>query len=87
MEGMKLADSVLHRIIQILQEAILLGIDVSDIMRQIRLVPDSSDPHVLVLTEDYVKQVSEWHKKLLDDAEQMSQKLKGEETTNKLIVS
>ena len=69
-QEMKLADSVLHRIIQILQEGLLLGVDVSDLMRQIRLVQDADDSGVLLMSPAYEKQVNEMHEKLLKQAEE-----------------
>jgi hypothetical protein len=64
----KLSDNVLARIVQIIQEGLLLGIDVVDLMRMIE-VKVSADGSNLELTEDYVKQVAEHHKQLLEDAE------------------
>lgn len=64
-DEMKLADSVLARFVQIIQEAMLLGIDCVDIMRQVRIVPDASDPHVLVLSEAYQRDVKQMHDKLM----------------------
>lgn len=72
-QEMKLADSVLHRIIQILQEGLLLGVDVSDLMRQMRLElsdEDTGDTATLVLSPAYEKQVNEMHEKLLKQAEE-----------------
>jgi transposase-like protein len=84
----KLADSVLHRVIQMLQEAMLMGVDVADLMRQMQLVPDASDSHVLVLTEDYLEQVKRWHKQLLEDADKLTAEIKGEDpNAKKLIMS
>lgn len=83
---MKLADSVLHRVIQILQEALLMGVDVSDLMRQIRLVlsdeDNTSDTGTLVLSPAYEKQVNEMHEKLLKQAEDLA----NEEREKKLII-
>lgn len=67
---MKLADSVLHRIVQIVQEGMLMGVDVADIMRQVELRPDASDPHVLVLTEEYKEMVQKQHESLLKFVEE-----------------
>lgn len=84
----KLADSVLHRVIQMVQEAMLMGVDVADLMRQIELRPNSEDSHVLVLTEEYLDQVKRWHTELLEKAEKLSAQMKGEDTdTKKLIMS
>ena len=72
----KLADSVLHRIVQIVQEAILTGLDCSDYMRQISLSLDKDDSHVLVLSEEYQKQVREMHEKMLSEVNAFKQEVK-----------
>ena len=66
MKKMKLADSVIAQIAQIVQEAVLTGCDCVDYMRMIELAPDETDPHVLVMTEEYVKLVAKNHNKMLD---------------------
>lgn len=65
----KISDSVAMRFVQIFQEAVLLGIDGADLMRQVRLVVDESDPNTMTLCPEYEKQVAEMHKKYLEDAE------------------
>lgn len=67
-EELRLDDSVLHRLVQILQEALLLGVDISDIMRQIRLVKDDEQSGVLVLSPAYKQMVKEHHAKLEAEA-------------------
>lgn len=62
-----LSDSVLHRVVQIVQEGILLGIDVADLLRQIRLSPSAENDSTLVLTKEYVELVEASHRKYLDD--------------------
>lgn len=81
-QEMKLADSVLHRIIQILQEGLLLGVDVSDLMRQMRLELSDEDTGTLVLSPAYEKQVNEMHEKLLKQAEEKQ----AEERDQKLVI-
>ena len=66
---LKLADSVLHRFVQIIQEAMLTGTDCADHMRMVRLVADSSDPHTLVLSDEYKAQVEQIHQKYLAEIE------------------
>jgi hypothetical protein len=68
----KISDSVAMRFVQIFQEAVLLGVDGADLMRQVRLVVDGSNPDTVTLCPDYEKQVVEMHKKYLDDAEKLS---------------
>ena len=71
MAEMKFSDSVWHRVVQIVQEAILTGVDCSDLLRQVRVVPDETDPHVLVLSPDYERQVREMHEKMLKQAREI----------------
>lgn len=71
MAQMKIADSVWHRVVQIVQEAMLTGVDCGDLLRQVRVVPDDTDSHVLVLSADYEKQVKEMHAKLLQQAREI----------------
>lgn len=79
----KFADSVWHRVVQILQEAMLTGVDCSDLLRQIRVVQDDADPNVLVLSSAYQAQVKSMHEKLLQNAREMQEAQIG----NKFIVS
>jgi hypothetical protein len=82
MAEIKFADSVWHRVVQIIQEAMLTGTDCSDYLRQIRCVPDESDPHVLVLSPEYQKQVREMHEKMLAQAREIQAKTRN----NKFII-
>jgi len=74
----KISDSVAMRMIQIFQEALLLGVDGADLMRQVRLVVDFSNPDVMTLDPQYESQVSEMHQKYLDEAEKLKQSSSGE---------
>ena len=67
----KISDSVAMRFIQIFQEAVLMGIDGADLMRQVRLVVDEANPDTVVLCPQYENQVLEMHKKYLEDAERL----------------
>lgn len=77
----KISDSVAMRMIQIFQEALLLGVDGADLMRQVRLVVDSEHSDTLTLDPQYESQVAEMHKKYLDDAEKL--KANDEQSENK----
>lgn len=66
---MRLHDSVLHRIVQIVQEGIIMGVDVADLMRLIRLVPHQSEEGVLVLDPEYVVAVEKEHQRAVAEAE------------------
>lgn len=83
MSDMRFADSVWHRVVQIVQEAMLTGVDCADLLRQVRVVPDASDPHVLVLSADYQKQVKDMHDKMLQQAREMQ----AQQTGNKFIIT
>jgi hypothetical protein len=82
MEGtdLKLDDSVLARIVQIIQEGLLLGEDITDSMRLIRL---SAVDGNLVMTPAYKDYVASLHDKLLDNAKKL--KDQQQEGVNKLI--
>ena len=78
----KLSDNVIGRIAQIVQEAMLLGVDAVDLLRQIEV--EHSDDAVMELTAEYVKSVRDMHVKLLEDAERLGQQ-DGGSTGGKLI--
>jgi hypothetical protein len=82
MKSFKLADSVWHRVVQCVQEGLLTGTDVSDSLRQVRVVPDETDDHVLVLSADYQQQVREMHEKLLNEA----RAIQSQQAVHKFIV-
>jgi hypothetical protein len=71
MSKFKFADSVSMRLVQIFQEAIMTGVDGADLLRQVELQPDASDPHVLVLSPEYRQQVTEMHAKLEAQAKEL----------------
>jgi len=73
----KISDTVAMRMIQIFQEALLLGVDGADLMRQVRLVVDVNNSDTVTLDPDYEKQVAEMHKKYLDEAESLKAKQSG----------
>ena len=70
-QELKFADGVWHRVVQIVQEAMLTGVDCSDLLRQIRIEHDEADPSTLVLTLEYQRQVRTMHEKLLQQAKDM----------------
>jgi len=81
MSSLKFSDSVSFRLIQIFQEALLLGVDGGDLLRQVRVTVDPADSTTLVLTDDYQNQVKEMHKKL----EEQAKELKSARTRNSII--
>lgn len=78
----KISDAVAMRMIQIFQEALILGVDGADLMRQVRLVVDESSTDTLTLDPQYEAQVAEMHKKYLDDAEMLKARQQPENQTN-----
>lgn len=73
----KFSDEVIARIAQIIQEAMLFGIDAVDIMRQVE-VTTGIDGSYLVLTPDYKKFVEETHEKLTNEAETLRKELEND---------
>jgi hypothetical protein len=61
----RLSDNVLRRIVQVMQEGLLTGTDVTDHMRMIRLTPSDDDADQLVMTEDYQHLVESQHEAML----------------------
>ena len=64
---MKLDDSVLVRIVQIIQEAMLTGTDCVDYMRLIELEKNDNDK--LIMTQTYTELVEKEHQNLLEFAQ------------------
>jgi hypothetical protein len=69
----KISDAVSMRMIQIFQEALLLGVDGADLMRQVRLVVDENNVDTLTLDPAYEKQVVDMHTKYLAEAESLKE--------------
>jgi hypothetical protein len=67
----KLNDGVWNRVVQIVQEAMLLGVDCADLLRQVEVEPN--DDGQLSLTPEYEKMVKNHHEKLLDEADKLAQ--------------
>ena len=82
----KISDSVAMRFIQIFQEAVLMGIDGADLMRQVRLVVDEANPDTIMLCPQYENQVLEMHKKYLEDAEKLKDRLASVTTTKSKFI-
>jgi len=70
----KISDKVAMRMIQIFQEALLLGVDGADLMRQVRLVQDETNTDTLTLDPQYEQQVTDMHRKYLEEAEALKAK-------------
>ena len=68
-EELECADEVWHRVVQIVQEAMLTGVDCTDIMRQVRVIKGPEG--TLVLTPAYKKMVDDNYKKMVKEAEEI----------------
>ena len=70
---MKFSDNVISRIAQIVQEGMLLGLDVVDLMRQIEVEPVNlvNGTTELELTTEYSRNIREHYENLLNDAEKI----------------
>lgn len=71
-QELELSDGVWARVVQVIQEGIILGQDVVDILRLVRVQHDENNPNVLVLSPAYEARVKEMHEKLLEDAQKMT---------------
>lgn len=80
----KMSDSVLHRFVQILQEAILTGTDVADHLRMVEMQEDEASSGQLVLTSEYKELVAKQHESMLQFANEKRQELltEAEKTEN-----
>lgn len=70
-EQLIIGDDVWNRVVQIIQEGMLMGVDVTDMMRQIRVCRWEADDDALHLTEDYRRQVREGHEQMVREAERL----------------
>ena len=61
MKVYKLSDEVLGRIINILQEAMISGVDILDLFRMMQLTQSDEDENELTLTSDYRDSIKKWH--------------------------
>jgi len=71
MSEFKFADNVWHRVVQIVQEAMLSGVDCADLLRQVRVTESEEDASVLVLSSEYQAQVKAMHEKMLKQAREL----------------
>ena len=67
----KFDDSVLYRLVQILQESMILGIDIVDLLRKLEVTQSANDVDKLVLTPEYLACVEKWHDELLENADKL----------------
>jgi hypothetical protein len=83
MKKYKFSDEVSMRVIQIFQEAILLGLDGADLLRQVVVVEDESEPGTLVLDAPYIEMVEKFHEDLLTE---INNRVSGEDDSSKSVV-
>jgi len=67
----KLSDNVLRRIVQVMQEGLLTGTDITDHMRMIRLEENVDDTTQLVLTDEYKGIMENQHETMLQEIENL----------------
>jgi hypothetical protein len=82
----KIGDGVWHRVVQIVQEAMLMGVDCVDLMRQVEVCEDPENAGELALTPEYANQVEKMHAAWLVKAEQLQKELEvaGDVSTAKI---
>lgn len=68
-----LSDQVWSRVVQIVQEALLMGVDIVDLLRMIR-VSSVENSEQLELSPEYVTQVETMHSKWLERAKELQAK-------------
>jgi hypothetical protein len=73
-----IGDDVWNRVVQIVQEAMLMGVDCADLLRQVRV---NVTGDVLSLTPEYRKMITEHHDKLLTELNEK----RAAETQTKII--
>lgn len=84
----KMSDAVAMRMVQIFQEAVLLGVDGADLMRQVRLVQDPEDSESMTLDPAYAASVSKMHEKYLEELEAKQKEQQATSfTTEKVFIS
>lgn len=77
---MRLADSVLHRFVQIVQEGILSMTDVTDGLRMVEVIQSEDDPNVLVMSPEYKESYQKMQLALVKEGEALNRRAKGLET-------
>lgn len=69
----KHSDDVWRRVVQVIQEAMIMNVDCVDLLRMIELQEDPDSTGELVLTLEYVKSVNQMHEKWLEEAAKLKQ--------------
>lgn len=71
MKKLKLDDTIIARVAQMLQEAMLMGYDVTDNMRTMIVVESADEDGKLTLDKDYMEKVKAEHEALIARAEEL----------------
>jgi hypothetical protein len=67
----KMSAEVVARIAQMLSEAILLQLDISDNLMTLEMEPDETEPNKLVLTAAHKQNVENMHQRLMDKLDEL----------------
>jgi hypothetical protein len=73
MKTYRLDDMVIARIAQVLQEALVTGVDIVDLLRGMELTEDSAGDK-MVLTETYVEKINAEYERLAEMAKELQSK-------------
>lgn len=74
--------TVWARVIQVIQEAMLMGVDCVDLLRQIEVVESDSQPGTLTLSVEYVALVEKMHQIWLENALKLQEQQPTKEDEN-----
>lgn len=83
----KHAGQVWARVVQIIQEAMLMGVDCVDLLRQIEVCEDPEAPGTLVLTHEYASQIEKMHATWLKNALELQASEENEKSEEELVLS
>jgi len=78
----RLHDSVIAGLARVLQQALVTRVDVTDILRTMRLEPMHGDEETLQLTDEYLKYEQNVLDKLVDQAEALMDKMRLDDSKN-----
>jgi hypothetical protein len=78
MNTYKLTDNVIARIAQIVQEGMLTGTDVVDLMRQI--IVKTTEEGSVDLTDEYMASIRQHHENLVKQAKELQRKSSSKKT-------
>jgi hypothetical protein len=85
-QQLAIGDDVWNRVVQIIQEGMLMGVDVTDLMRQIRVCFWDADEGTVHLTKSYIQQVKDGHKRMVAEAAELKAKKEDSKVINLSIL-